>query len=116
VYKYPISLHKTTYDSSSRTPGGFTFLVTLTPRVLSVYPTQKQALRGLKRKKILNRGSINNPHHKNVIIEKQESFFTEKHFTSQEVFHFKTLHSITSIFTQKYLMSQISFFTRKLHK
>ena len=28
---------------------------------------------------------------KSVITENQESFFTEKHFTSQEVFHIKIL-------------------------
>ena len=52
---------------------------------------------------------------KSVITEKQESFFTEKHFTSQEVFHIKILHFMTSIFYKNNLMLQISFFTKKLH-
>ena len=105
-------------------PGGFTFLFALTPhrsihggnlhepRLLSGFKTQNRPLMAQNENFPKQRKYKYFTSQKSVITEKQDLFFTEKHFTLQEVFHVKILHFTTTIFTQKQLMSQISFFTR----
>ena len=136
MYRYPLSLHKNTYASSSRTfffptcffssrnfcspwhlIAPFAGASDMSQSCSQSYTNPKQALKWPKRKAFYNRGSTITSHHKKCDHQKLRIIFIRKNTSHHKKYLTSKYYTSRHVFFYKnHLMLQIIFFTKKLHK